>query len=52
MDVVNADIAGANICPCSRNPTYGVLRNGDRVHYNLFAHGVFNPLSALDVIGL
>jgi hypothetical protein len=22
MDVVNADIAGANICPCSRNPTY------------------------------
>ncbi|MDO9169795.1 MAG: hypothetical protein Q7U18_12025 [Methylobacter sp.] len=22
MDVVNADIAGANICPCSRNPIY------------------------------
>ncbi|MDD1637823.1 MAG: hypothetical protein LUQ56_06785 [Methylococcaceae bacterium] len=25
MDVVNADIAGANICPCSLNPTYCVL---------------------------
>jgi hypothetical protein len=21
MDVLNADIAGANICPCNRNPT-------------------------------